>query len=114
AGDILYCHQEEVYSMGASETREIFKKYAPPQAQWGDDNLLEDFNLLVKFLDGYPLPIKLAASYMAETKSTLKMLREDLIDEPLEVLAAYSPQERQERSLRITLDRSFEMLSVEG
>ncbi len=114
AGDILYCHQEEVYSMGASETREIFKKYAPPQAQWGDDNLLEDFNLLVKFLDGYPLPIKLAASYMAETKSTLKMLREDLIDEPLEVLAAYSPQERKERSLRITLDRSFEMLSVEG
>jgi formylglycine-generating enzyme required for sulfatase activity len=114
AGDILYCHQEEVYSMGASETREIFKKYAPPQAQWGNDNLLEDFNLLVKFLDGYPLPIKLAASYMAETKSTLKMLCEDLIDEPLEVLAAYSPQERKERSLRITLDRSFEMLSVEG
>ncbi len=51
---------------------------------------------------------------MAETKSTLKMLCEDLIDEPLEVLAAYSPQERKERSLRITLDRSFEMLSVEG
>jgi formylglycine-generating enzyme required for sulfatase activity/predicted ATPase len=114
AGDILYCHQEEVYSMGASDTREIFKKYAPPQAQWGNDNLLEDFNLLVKFLDGYPLAIKLAASYMAETKSTLKMLCEDLIDEPLEVLAAYSPQERKERSLRITLDRSFEMLSVEG
>ena len=114
AGDILYCHQEEVYSMGASETREIFKKYAPPQLQWGNDNLLEDFNLLVKFLDGYPLPIKLAASYMAETKSTLKMLCEDLIDEPLEVLTSYSPQERKERSLRITLDRSFEMLSVEG
>ncbi|MEY3255869.1 MAG: hypothetical protein RLZZ29_1000, partial [Cyanobacteriota bacterium] len=111
AGDILYCHQEEVYSMGASETREIFKKYAPPQAQWGNDNLLEDFNLLVKFLDGYPLPIKLAASYMAETKFTLKMLCKDLIDEPLKV---YSPQERKERSLRITLDRSFEMLSVEG
>lgn len=114
AEDILYCHQEEVYSMGASETREIFKKYAPPQAQWGNDNLLEDFNLLVKFLDGYPLAIKLAASYMAETKSTLKILCEDLIDEPLEVLTSYSPQERKERSLRITLDRSFEMLSVEG
>jgi formylglycine-generating enzyme required for sulfatase activity len=113
--DIVYCHQEEVYSMGASETREIFKKYAPSQAQWGDnDDLESDFNLLVKFLDGYPLPIKLAASYMAETLSTLKLLREDLIDEPLEVLNSYSPQERKERSLRITLERSFEMLSVEA
>lgn len=112
--DILYCHQQEVCSMGASETRQIFKKYAPLESQWGDDDLVEDFNLLVKFLDGYPLPIKLAASYMAETQSTLKMLREDLIDEPLEVLDSYSPNERKERSLRITLERSFEMLSVEG
>ncbi|MBD2607068.1 SUMF1/EgtB/PvdO family nonheme iron enzyme [Scytonema hofmannii FACHB-248] len=115
AGDILYCHQEEVCSMGASETREIFKRYAPPQIQWGEnDDLLENFNLLVKFLDGYPLPIKLAASYMAETKSTLKMLREDLIDEPLSVLDSYSSEQRKERSLRITLERSFEILSVEG
>ncbi|GAB1544051.1 hypothetical protein NUACC21_67270 [Scytonema sp. NUACC21] len=115
AGDIRDCHQEEVCSMGASETIEIFRKYAPPQVQWGNnDDLLEDFNLLVKFLDGYPLPIKLAASYMVETKSTLKMLREDLIDEPLDVLESYSPEERKERSLRITLERSFEILSVEG
>lgn len=115
AGDILYCHQEEVYSMGASETREIFRKYAPAQKKWGDnEDLLEDFNLLVKFLDGYPLPIKLAASYMAETQSTIKMLRDALIDEPLEVLDSDSPEKRKERSLRITLDRSFEMLSVEG
>ncbi|MBD2512247.1 SUMF1/EgtB/PvdO family nonheme iron enzyme [Nostoc muscorum FACHB-395] len=114
AGDI-YCHQEEVCSMGALETREMFKRYAPPQTQWGDnDGLLEDFNLLIKFLDGYPLPIKLAASYMTETKSTLKMLREDLIDEPLEVLGSDFPEERKERSLRITLERSFEILSVEG
>jgi formylglycine-generating enzyme required for sulfatase activity len=115
AGGILYCHQEEVYSMGASETKEIFKKFAPQQAEWGNnDNLAEDFNLLVEFLDGYPLAIQLAASYMQETKCTLKMLHEGLIDEPLEVLAAFSHQERKERSLRITLDRSFKMLSVEG
>ncbi len=112
--DILYCHQEEVYSMGASETREIFRKYAPSQAQWGNDDLASDFHLLVKFLDGYPLPIKLAASYMAETQCTLKMLCEDLDIEPLEVLDSYSPEERKERSLRITLERSFEMLSVEA
>ncbi len=113
--DILYCHQEEVCSMGVLETREIFRKYAPSQAQWGDsDDLEEDFNLLVKFLDGYPLPIKLAASYMAETQSTLKMLCEDLEIEPLEVLGSYSPEQRRERSLQITLERSFEMLSVEG
>ncbi len=113
--DIVYCHQEEVCSMGASETREIFKKYAPSQAQWGDhDDLASDFNLLVKFLDGYPLPIKLAASYMAETQSTLKMLCEDLDIEPLSVLDSYSCEERKERSLRITLERSFKMLSVEA
>ncbi len=112
---IDYCHQEEVCSMGASETRQIFKKYAPSQAQWGDnDDLASDFNLLVKFLDGYPLPIKLAASYMAETQCTLKMLCEELDIEPLSVLDGYSPQERKERSLRITLERSFEMLSVKA
>jgi hypothetical protein len=93
--DILYCHQQEVCSMGATETRQIFKKYAPLESQWGDDDLVEDFNLLVKFLDGYPLPIKLAASYMAETQSTLKMLREDLIDEPLN-LALTAAQRNQD------------------
>jgi formylglycine-generating enzyme required for sulfatase activity len=113
--DILYCHQEEVCSMGVSETREIFRKYAPSQAQWGDNNdLAEDFNLLIKFLDGYPLPIKLAASYMRENQFTLKILCEELNIEPLEVLNSYSPEERKEKSLRITLERSFEMLSVEG
>ena len=113
--DIDYCHQEEILSMGASETRQIFKKYAPPETEWGnDDDLAEDFHLLVKFLDGYPLPIKLAASYMVETQSTLKMLREDLDIEPLEILDSYSPQQRKERSLRITLERSFEILSVEA
>ncbi|MEH2241656.1 SUMF1/EgtB/PvdO family nonheme iron enzyme [Nostoc sp.] len=109
------CRQQEVYSMGASETRQIFKKYAPLEAEWGDnDDLASDFNLLVKFLDGYPLPIKLAASYMAETQCTLKMLCEELDIEPLEILDDYSPEQRKERSLRITLERSFEMLSVEG
>ena len=113
--NIPYCHQEEVRSMGASETRQIFKKYAPSETEWGDnDDLAEDFNLLIKFLDGYPLPIKLAASYMVETQSTLKMLREDLDIEPLEILDSYSPQQRKERSLRITLERSFEILSVEA
>ena len=113
--DILYCHQEEVRSMGASETRQIFKKYASSETEWGNnDDLAEDFNLLVKFLDGYPLAIKLAASYMVETQSTLKMLREDLDIEPLEILDSYSPQQRKERSLRITLERSFEILSVES
>jgi formylglycine-generating enzyme required for sulfatase activity len=113
--DILYCHQEEVRSMGASETRQIFKKYAPPETEWGNnEDLMEDFNLLIEFLDGYPLPIKLAASYMVETQSTLKMLREDLDIEPLEILGTYSPQQRKERSLRITLERSFQVLSVEA
>lgn len=113
AGDILYCHQEEVRSMGASETREIFKKYAPLLEKWGNDNdLKEKFDLLAKFLDGYTLPIKLAASYMKENQLTLKMLYENLIDEPLEILD--SPEEKKERSLRITLDRSFETLSVKG
>ncbi|NET05099.1 MAG: SUMF1/EgtB/PvdO family nonheme iron enzyme [Symploca sp. SIO2B6] len=113
--DIDYCHQQEVCSMGASETRQIFKKSAPPEAQWGNsDEVVTDFELLVKFLDGYPLAIKLAASYLAQTQSTLKTLCEDLEIEPLEVLETYSPQQRKQRSLRITLERSFEMLSVES
>lgn len=113
--DLNYCHQAEVCSMGASETREIFQKYAPAPEKWGNNqDIAEDFNLLVKFLDGYPLAIKLAASYMKGTQSTLKMLCEDLDIEPLEILESYSSEQRKERSLRLTLDRSFEMLSIEG
>jgi formylglycine-generating enzyme required for sulfatase activity len=113
--DIVYCHQEEVRSMGASETRQIFRKYAPSEVQWGDDDdLADNFNRLVQFLDGYPLPIKLAASYMVETQFTIKDLCEELDIEPLEILDFYSPEERKERSLRITLERSFEMLSPEA
>ncbi len=111
--DIKYCHQEEVCSMGESETIEIFKKYAPSLEKWGKDDDLESyFHLLVKFLDVYPLPIKLAASYMAETQFTLKEMSEHLNIEPLSVLDSY--EEKKERSLRITLERSFEMLSVEA
>jgi formylglycine-generating enzyme required for sulfatase activity/SpoVK/Ycf46/Vps4 family AAA+-type ATPase len=113
--DLNYCYQAEVCSMGASETREIFQKYAPAPEKWGNnEDIAADFNLLVKFLDGYPLAIKLAASYMTVTQSTLKILCEDLDIEPLEILDSYSPEQRKERSLRLTLDRSFEMLSIEG
>jgi formylglycine-generating enzyme required for sulfatase activity len=113
--DLNYCYQAEVCSMGASETREIFQKYAPAPEKWGNNqDIAEDFNLLVKFLDGYPLAIKLAASYMTVTQSTLKILCEDLHIEPLEILESYSSEQRKERSLRLTLDRSFEMLSIEG
>jgi hypothetical protein len=64
--DILYCHQEEVYSMGASETRERFRKYGSIASAMGNDDLAEDFHLLVSSLMAIPLPIKLAASYMRE------------------------------------------------
>ena len=88
--DLLCCHQEEVRSMGASETRQIFRKYAPSETQWGDDDdLAEDFNRLVQFLDGYHLPIKLVASYMVETQLTIKELCEELEIEPLEILDSY-------------------------
>ncbi len=114
AGDILYCEQQEVCSMGASETREIFRKYAPSEEIWGEDNLESDFKLLVQFLDGYPLPIKLAASYMTKTRSSIKMLCEDLEIEPLEIIQSYSSEKRKVISLLKTLERSFEILSVEA
>jgi formylglycine-generating enzyme required for sulfatase activity/predicted ATPase len=109
-----YCHQEEVGSMGASATRQIFRNYAPRPSEWGNDDLEEDFQRLIQFLDGYPIAIKLAASYMKENQSTLRMLCEDLDIEPLEILDSYSAQEKRERSLRITLELSFQRLSVEG
>ncbi len=115
AWDISYFEQIEVGSMGVSETRQIFKKYAPEQAQWGDDeDLRQDFERLVQFLDGYPLAIKLAASYMKQKRCTLQTLCEKLDIEPLRILELPSPQEKKERSLRVTLELSFEVLSVEG
>ena len=112
--EIRYCNQQEVCSMGASETREIFRKYSSEDNWRDDDDFAEYFLLLVNFLDGYPLAIKLAASYLEENAFTLKMLCEELEIEPLGVLESYSPQERKEKSLRVTLELSFKKLSVEA
>ena len=51
---------------------------------------------------------------MAGNQFTIKELCEELDIELLEVLESYSPRQRKEKSLRITLERSFEMLSVEA
>ena len=104
------CQQQEVCSMEISATREIFSNYAPPQDKWGNRDLAEDFELLVQFLDGYPLAIKLAASYMKQTQYNLKRLLKKLDTKALKVLD--SPRAKKETSLRITLEISFERLSV--
>ena len=109
--DEVHHDSVEVCEMGESETREIFSKYAPSETKWGlDDITPEEFESLVRFLDGYPLPIKLAASYMKKTRCTLKMLCEELKIEPLTTLQPISRRENRDNSLSATLELSYDAL----
>ena len=107
----LFHRRHDIFEMGESETKKIFRKYAPLQENWGqDDSTLKDFDSLIKFLDGYPLAIRLAASYMKRTRCSLKMLHERLQDAPLKVLKPIDRREHRNNSLHATLELSYKAL----
>ena len=70
-----------------------FQQYAAPVSQWRvTESYQEDLRAILKFLDGYPLPIKLAATLMKRRHCSISDLRRDLIDSPGELLVEPGPR----------------------
>ena len=101
----------EVQEMNYGETKQAFSNYAPPQEQWDLDDLSQDdFEALIKFFDGYPFAIRLAATYIKETRCSLRMLCEALKLDPCETLKPISRKESRDNSLVATLEISYQVL----
>ena len=128
AGELLDCHQEEVFGVGELEitralagrnileTEKMFREYAPSQEKWAmtlqeKQDLAQDFKSLLTFLDGYPLPIRLAASYLHKPRRTIKNLCKKLKLKPLDVLET---RKTKKDSLQMALELSFEQLSTQA
>ncbi|MGB5711955.1 MAG: formylglycine-generating enzyme family protein, partial [Waterburya sp.] len=113
--NIELCYQQEVHSM-VNWTETLFSKYTPLNLnnQWKKEpNYSENKQRLRLFFDGYPLAIKLAAAYVKDKGNiSLAKLCEDLDIKPLKVLEIESPEARKDNSLRVSLEISFNCLSV--
>jgi tetratricopeptide (TPR) repeat protein len=109
-GQVLH----DVYRLGRLDhARSLiaFQTYAPPRDQWNTgDTGQEDLEALMKFLDGYPFPIRLAATYMKETGCSLSALRQRLEANPRGTLRYPGDQEDRDTSLAATLDLSYRAL----
>lgn len=71
---------------------------------------------IIEFLDGYPLAIKLAASYLKVRNCSLNYLLEELKNNPLNTLLdpSYGEQQNRDTCLRIALDLSYNVLSLDA
>jgi predicted ATPase len=106
-------HRREIQGMKEAEAVEVFRKYAPPEEEWnGGTDCQEDFDELIGFLEGYPMPIKLAASYLQDEYSSLSQLKEEI----WRALRARDYQESPDRdtSLDITLEVSYRVLPIDA
>ena len=93
-------------------TLSIFQKYAPPHDMWrhNEGNYIEDLNWLIKLFDGYPFPIRLAATYMKQVRCSLNELRNRLDTDPLNVYVLRRLPPSRDTSLAITLNLSYHSL----
>jgi formylglycine-generating enzyme required for sulfatase activity/predicted ATPase len=100
----------EVQELEAKDAKQAFRNLVPSE-QWDlGEATQEDYEALMIFLDGYPFPIHLAASYMKETRCDLGMLCQRLQLNPLNTLRPTSRQETRDNSLSITLELSYSIL----
>ena len=102
----------EVQELEAKDAKQVFRNLVPSE-QWNLGSASqEDYEELMNFLDGYPFPIHLAASYMKETRCDLGMLCQRLQHNPLNTLRPTSSQETRNNSLAITLELSYSILPL--
>jgi predicted ATPase len=101
--------QIEVKGLKTIEAIETFKKYAPPGENWlsSDEQARMDFEEIIEFLEGYPLPVKLAASYLREQQCDIKRLKKRM----WKALSGHHRKIRgKETSLTVALDLSYQVL----
>ncbi|NWG21740.1 MAG: CHAT domain-containing protein, partial [Chloroflexi bacterium] len=103
-------HQRvELSRLSQRDTIVAFQRYAPPIAEWGTWDPADLFEL-TKFLDGYPFPIRLAASYMVSTRRGLRELLRNLKENPKGTFRYQGDTEDRDTSLAATLDLSYDSL----
>ena len=100
---------QEVLTIEPDFTRQIFRKYAPPELEWQENNT-KDWEDLIAFLDGYPLAIKIAATHMKQRKISLPKLWQRLKAEPVQTLCATPYPENKTNSLTAALNLSYNVL----
>ena len=108
-------HQSrEVQGMSQAEAIQTFRKYAPPEEQWtwGNTDSQQDFEEVIRFLDGYPLPMRLAASYLQAQRCGLSQLKNE-IWRALEAVDSRKKPDR-DTSLTITLNLSYKVLPTQA
>ena len=107
----------EVYQLGRvskAASLKMFQKYSRPVSEWGDlEGRDADIERLMKFLDGYPFPIRLAATYMRQSRIDLKTLNSRLaLDTERALRFPRSDNSNRDTSLWATLDISYNALPI--
>ncbi len=99
----------ELTRLTAEDARTAFLTYAPPIDRWGAWTP-DEWRDLLRFLDGYPFPIRLAAAAMRAARLSLRDLWRRLQANPQGTLRYPGDEEDRETSLAATLDLSFTVL----
>lgn len=103
----------ELTRFTAEEAKTAFHTYAPPLTAWGTWTL-DDLHDLMQFLDGYPFPIRLAATAMRQARLSLRDLHRRLQANPQGTLRYPVDDEDRETSLAATLDLSYTILPADA
>ncbi|MCL6542236.1 MAG: tetratricopeptide repeat protein [Roseiflexus sp.] len=99
----------ELTRLTEADARTAFLTYAPPIDRWGAWTP-DEWRDLLRFLDGYPFPIRLAAAAMRAARLSLRDLWRRLQANPQGTLRYPGDEEDRETSLAATLDLSFTVL----
>jgi tetratricopeptide (TPR) repeat protein len=103
-GTVMYI-KYDVERMDPADARVALLKYALVDTYQEDD-----MRWLMKFLDGYPFPIRLAGSFARIKKCSLRKLRQELAAKAVTGLVYPGVPENRDTSLAKTLDLSYDNL----
>jgi tetratricopeptide (TPR) repeat protein len=99
----------ELTRLTTEDALTAFLTYAPPIEKWGKWTP-DEWRDLLRFLDGYPFPIRLTATAMRVARLSLRDLWRRLQANPQGTLRYPGDEEDRETSLAATLDLSYNVL----
>ena len=105
--NIIFYEPIDVGGLSKMDAIAAFKEYAKESLTNQND---PDFEYIIKFLEGYPLALKLAASFLKTRNCSLNHLKQELF----QALEALDKRYRtKETSLKFSLDITYNVLSPE-
>jgi tetratricopeptide (TPR) repeat protein len=105
----VHHHRIDLKRLEGRDAQIAFIAFAPPISDWGAWTTDDWFNLH-RFLDGYPFPIRLAATAMKQARLGLRDLLRRLQENPQGTFRYPGDEEDRETSLAATLDLSYNLL----